>query len=58
MVVHRWGRRRRRIRTPLEDAMSRIAVPAREAAPAASQPLPDAVEKQLGVVPTPSVSWP
>ena len=31
--------------------MSRIAVPAREAAPAASQPLLDAVEKQLGVVP-------
>jgi uncharacterized peroxidase-related enzyme len=31
--------------------MSRIAVPAREAAPAASQPLFDAVEKQLGVVP-------
>lgn len=31
--------------------MSRIVVPAREAAPAASQPLLDAVEKQLGVVP-------
>lgn len=31
--------------------MSRIAVPAREAAPAAAQPLLDAVEKQLGVVP-------
>lgn len=31
--------------------MSRIAIPAREAAPAASQPLLDAVEKQLGVVP-------
>ncbi len=31
--------------------MSRIAVPAREATPAASQPLLDAVEKQLGVVP-------
>ena len=31
--------------------MSHIAVPAREAAPAASQPLLDAVEKQLGVVP-------
>ena len=31
--------------------MSRIAVPTREAAPAASQPLLDAVEKQLGVVP-------
>ena len=31
--------------------MSHISVPAREAAPAASQPLLDAVEKQLGVVP-------
>ena len=31
--------------------MSHIAVPTREAAPAASQPLLDAVEKQLGVVP-------
>jgi len=31
--------------------MSRIAVPAREATPAAAQPLLDAVEKQLGVVP-------
>ena len=31
--------------------MTNIAVPAREAAPAASQPLLDAVEKQLGVVP-------
>ena len=31
--------------------MSRISVPDREAAPAASQPLFDAVEKQLGVVP-------
>ncbi|WP_131196754.1 carboxymuconolactone decarboxylase family protein [Lichenihabitans psoromatis] len=31
--------------------MSRIPVPAREAAPAASQPLLDVVEKQLGVVP-------
>lgn len=31
--------------------MSRITVPSREAAPAASQPLLDAVEKQLGVVP-------
>ena len=31
--------------------MSRIAVPAREAAPAASEPLLNAVEKQLGVVP-------
>jgi len=31
--------------------MSRIAIPARETAPAASQPLLDAVEKQLGVVP-------
>ena len=31
--------------------MSRIAIPAREAAPAASQPLLDAVGKQLGVVP-------
>ena len=31
--------------------MSRIEVPARDAAPAASQPLLDAVEKQLGVVP-------
>ena len=35
----------------LENAMSRIAVPTREAAPVASQPLLDAVEKQLGVVP-------
>ena len=31
--------------------MSRITVPSREAAPAASQALLDAVEKQLGVVP-------
>jgi uncharacterized peroxidase-related enzyme len=31
--------------------MSRIAIPAREAVPAASAPLLDAVEKQLGVVP-------
>ena len=31
--------------------MSQIAVPARQAAPVASQPLLDAVEKQLGVVP-------
>ena len=31
--------------------MSRIAVPTREAAPEASKPLLDAVEKQLGVVP-------
>jgi uncharacterized peroxidase-related enzyme len=31
--------------------MSRIAVPAREAAPEASKPFLDAVEKQLGVVP-------
>lgn len=31
--------------------MSRIAVPTRETAPAASQPMLDAVEKQLGVVP-------
>lgn len=31
--------------------MSRIAIPARETAPAAAQPLLDAVEKQLGVVP-------
>ena len=31
--------------------MSRITVPSREAASAASQPLLDAVEKQLGVVP-------
>jgi uncharacterized peroxidase-related enzyme len=31
--------------------MSRIAVPTREAAPSASQPLLDAVEKKLGVVP-------
>jgi uncharacterized peroxidase-related enzyme len=31
--------------------MSRITVPTREAAPSASQPLLDAVEKQLGVVP-------
>src|SRR5271169_7200505 len=31
--------------------MSRIAIPAREATPAASKPLLDAVEKQLGVVP-------
>jgi uncharacterized peroxidase-related enzyme len=31
--------------------MSRIAVPTREAAPAASQPLLDAVQKQLGTVP-------
>ena len=31
--------------------MSRIAVPARDDAPAASQPILDAVNKQLGVVP-------
>lgn len=31
--------------------MSRIAIPAREAAPAGSQPLLDAVNAQLGVVP-------
>ena len=31
--------------------MSAIAVPAREAAPVAAQPLLDAVQKQLGVVP-------
>lgn len=31
--------------------MSRIAIPAREGAPEKSQPLLDAVEKQLGVVP-------
>lgn len=31
--------------------MSKIVVPTREAAPTASQPLLDAVEKQLGVVP-------
>ncbi|WP_133366646.1 carboxymuconolactone decarboxylase family protein [Qipengyuania sediminis] len=31
--------------------MSRLAIPARSAAPAAAQPLLDAVESQLGVVP-------
>ena len=31
--------------------MSRIAIPTREAAPVASQPILDAVNKQLGVVP-------
>ncbi len=31
--------------------MSRISIPSRETAPTASQPLLDAVEKQLGVVP-------
>jgi uncharacterized peroxidase-related enzyme len=31
--------------------MSRITIPARDAVPSASQPLLDAVEKQLGVVP-------
>lgn len=31
--------------------MSRIAIPTREAAPTASQPILDAVNKQLGVVP-------
>jgi uncharacterized peroxidase-related enzyme len=31
--------------------MSRLTIPAREAAPATTQPLLDAVEKQLGVVP-------
>lgn len=31
--------------------MSRLTIPAREDAPAAAQPLLDAVEKQLGVVP-------
>jgi uncharacterized peroxidase-related enzyme len=37
--------------TQQEKPMSRIAVPTREAAPEASKPLLDAVEKQLGVVP-------
>jgi uncharacterized peroxidase-related enzyme len=37
--------------TQQENPMSRLAVPAREAAPEASKPLLDAVEKQLGVVP-------
>lgn len=32
--------------------MSRIAIPTREAAPVASQPILDAVDKQLGVVPS------
>ena len=31
--------------------MSRLTVPTRESVPAASKPLLDAVEKQLGVVP-------
>jgi len=31
--------------------MSRLTIPAREAVPSASQPMLDAVEKQLGVVP-------
>jgi uncharacterized peroxidase-related enzyme len=31
--------------------MSRLAIPTREGAPAASQPILDAVDKQLGVVP-------
>jgi len=31
--------------------MSRISIPSRETAPSASQPLLDAVEKQLGVIP-------
>ena len=31
--------------------MSRLAIPARDNAPAASQPILDAVEKQLGIVP-------
>jgi uncharacterized peroxidase-related enzyme len=35
----------------MEFPMSRIAVPTRENAPAASQPLLDAVEKSLGAVP-------
>lgn len=35
----------------LENTMSRITIPAREAAPAGSQPLLDAVEKSLGSVP-------
>jgi uncharacterized peroxidase-related enzyme len=34
-----------------ESSMSRLAIPAREDAPANAQPLLDAVEKQLGVVP-------
>jgi uncharacterized peroxidase-related enzyme len=34
-----------------EEPMSRFAIPAREDAPAKSQPFLDAVEKQLGVVP-------
>ncbi|GAA0325282.1 carboxymuconolactone decarboxylase family protein [Sphingomonas oligophenolica] len=35
----------------LEKPMSRLTIPAREDAPATSQPMLDAVEKQLGVVP-------
>lgn len=38
-------------RQPGEVSISRLAIPAREDAPAAAQPLLDAVEKQLGVVP-------
>jgi uncharacterized peroxidase-related enzyme len=34
-----------------EQPMSRLTIPAREDAPAPSQPMLDAVEKQLGVVP-------
>src|SRR5262245_42217805 len=36
---------------PKEIAMSRLPIPARADAPAASQPLLDAVDKQLGTVP-------
>jgi uncharacterized peroxidase-related enzyme len=50
LIVVEAGNRRRRINSR-RSYMSRIAVPARENAPAASQPLLDAVEKQLGVVP-------
>jgi uncharacterized peroxidase-related enzyme len=35
----------------MKNLMSRIAVPSRDDAPAASQPILDAVNKQLGVVP-------
>jgi uncharacterized peroxidase-related enzyme len=41
------------VRQPLlGETMSRITVPSRETAPQASQPLLDAVDKQLGVVPS------
>jgi uncharacterized peroxidase-related enzyme len=46
-----WGRPARPGHRSQEIHMSRIAIRTRETAPAASQPILDAVQKQLGVVP-------